>query len=101
MKPYEPSNGTEGEMFMEKHCYHCKNELFIHTSNESHHKCDILTRALAWAKNEPEYPTEWVYKENQPTCTTFVKHEWFNESGELQEYEEPINDPDQLKLFEE
>jgi hypothetical protein len=28
-----------------------------------------------------------------------VAHKWFNEQGELQEYEEPFEDPNQLKLF--
>lgn len=100
MNLYEPSNGTEGEMFMTKFCYQCKNELFTHTNNESHYKCDILTRALVWTKKEPDYPTEWVIVNNQPTCTAFVKHQWFDENNELQEYEEPVHDPNQLNLFE-
>lgn len=101
MKAYEPSNGTEGAIFMIEFCYQCKNELFIHTNNESHHKCDILTRSLMWSKNEPDYPTEWIIQNNQPTCTAFVKHQWFNENDELQEYEENVPDPNQLNLFEQ
>jgi hypothetical protein len=98
-RPYEPSNGTEGEWFMEQFCYRCKHELFIHTANHAHHKCDILNRALTHTHKEPDYPKEWVYEGTKPICTAHVAHKWFNEQGELQEYEEPFEDPNQLKLF--
>jgi hypothetical protein len=100
MKLYEPSNGTEGEIFMEKFCYQCKNELFIHTNNESHHKCDILNRALTYTRYEPDYPKEWVIENSEPTCKAHIKHQWLDENNEIKEYEEIIEDPNQLKLFD-
>lgn len=67
VKPYRPSNGTEGEIFQEQFCYQCKND-----SEEE--GCDILLRSMVHQINEPEYPTEWIYDENkQPVCTAFEK----------------------------
>ena len=55
-KPYLPSNGTEGMMFMEQFCYKCY----------KHSRCTISLKALCGYKTK-----QWIYKEGEPTCTSF------------------------------
>lgn len=65
-EPYRPSNGTEGEMFMEQFCYRCRYD------QDENDPCDILTRSLWLGLADADYPTEWVYdREGRPTCTAF------------------------------
>lgn len=64
-KPYQPANGTEGEIFMGRHCYCC-------TRDSEGSPCDILTATMIFDRDDPEYPKEWVYTDRgQPTCTAF------------------------------
>ena len=63
---YRPSNGTEGEMFMDEFCFQCKFDI-----NED---CEILADTFCYNINDPEYPEEWTYdKNNNPICTKFEK----------------------------
>ena len=65
-KPYRPSNGTEGEMFMEMFCDRCS-KLSC---------CRIVGLSMAVEKDDPEYPKEWVFdSEGCPTCTAFEEVE--------------------------
>lgn len=60
---YRPSNGTEGDLFIAAHCYHCA----IDGDN-----CEILHATAAYNPADLEYPVEWQYgKDGQPTCTAF------------------------------
>lgn len=62
---YRPSNGTEGESFMEDFCYRC--------AKDSERKpCAILGRALCFGENDPDYPTEWIEEGGEAKCTAFV-----------------------------
>jgi hypothetical protein len=71
-KPYRPSNGTEGEMFMERYCYHCRKDEH-ETGGDS---CEILCNAFVFDLADPEYPPEWQYTDRgQPTCTAFEARE--------------------------
>jgi hypothetical protein len=64
-EPYQPSNGSEGEMFMESFCYRCKKD-----SEQS--PCEIIGLTMACRDCDPEYPKEWKYDpEGKPTCTAF------------------------------
>lgn len=82
-RKYCPSNGTEGVSFVESHCANCIHEKFIHTQNHSDKKCDIFSRTLLHAVNEPEFPEEWTYDGNgDPTCTAFVRWNWGNNDDE-------------------
>ena len=56
MKQYYPSNGTEGMEFMSEFCDNCYKS----------RSCTILTRSLIGI-----HPTQWVYKDDKPTCTSF------------------------------
>ena len=69
MKLYRPSNGTEGEIFMEKFCYQC-----IHDDFNNEKYCEILSDTMIYDINDSEYPKEWHYdKNNKPVCAKFNK----------------------------
>ena len=56
-KPYMPSNGTEGEMFMDQWCHGCV--------KVKH--CSILTNSFAGQQSKA-----WRYDDNgEPECTSF------------------------------
>ena len=56
-KPYMPSNGTEGEMFMEQWCHGCVKEK----------SCTILMNSFAGVQSKA-----WRYNETgEPECTSF------------------------------
>ena len=66
-KPYRPSNGTEGEMFMAEFCDRC---------SKCDVGCQIIVASMAFEKDDPEYPKEWVFdSEGCPTCTAFEESE--------------------------
>ena len=60
-RPYRPSNGTEGEMFMAQHCDRCV------LANG----CQILPRTMLYDVEDAQYPREWVEQEKGPICTAF------------------------------
>jgi hypothetical protein len=63
---YRPSNGTEGESFMGEWCYQCRRDT-------PKRPCSILTRTMAFDKDDKQYPTEWRYVGERPVCTAFVE----------------------------
>lgn len=66
-KPYRPSNGTEGEMFMSRFCYRCQHD------EDEEEPCPILTMTFALPIEDPDYPKEWVHDRNgNPDCTAFA-----------------------------
>ena len=66
-KKWRPSNGTEGEIFIEEYCHNCicddpENELY----------CSIIAQSMAYDIDEEQYPSEWqIGKDGQPTCTNY------------------------------
>ena len=64
-RPYQPSNGSEGEWFMTKYCYRCEHY------NERV-GCPIVNNTMLYDVRSAEYPREWVYQEDGPVCTAFV-----------------------------
>ena len=63
---YRPSNGTEGEMFMERWCYRCTKD------DQQNVFCPIIAKTMAFDVDNPEYPSEWQYNpQGQPICTAF------------------------------
>jgi len=82
MKPgekYRPSNGSEGEAFMESWCAYCVRDKewngTLPAGKEATDEdwCEIIGRTFAHDVSEPEYPIEWQYGEDgQPKCTAFV-----------------------------
>ena len=101
MKKYRPSNGTEGDCFMSKHCYQC-----IHDNPDCTAKaprCDIMTLTMCLDLNDKDYPKEWIYGEDdKPKCTKFVKWDWGNDGNpdDPENPKAPIpENPNQLLLF--
>lgn len=94
-KKYCPSNGTEGEAFMEKHCYHC-----IHDNGDDK-ICDILMASMAFYKTDERFPSEWTYDDKgKPTCTEYKHWDWGKDDGGnwINPPDTPIDDPNQLCL---
>jgi hypothetical protein len=87
---YRPSNGTEGMIFMDEHCDKC-----FHDRNED---CEIIVASMLYDTNEPEYPKEWRYISNNPTCTKFLR--WRDDGNDPDEpiKRKPPDDPNQLCL---
>jgi hypothetical protein len=66
---YRPSNGTEGERFMELYCYQCAK---WPDDPDAPSQCQISFDSYFYDIEHEKYPKEWRYKEGQPTCTAFV-----------------------------
>lgn len=65
-RPYRPSNGTEGDIFMAEWCEKCA------LAGYEGEGCMIQLRALAFGTHAPEYPAEWNYTNaGTPQCTAF------------------------------
>lgn len=66
-KPYRPSNGTEGEMFMSRFCYRCQHD------DDEEEPCPILTMTFAVGIEDADYPREWMYDQaGKPICSAFA-----------------------------
>jgi hypothetical protein len=74
---YRPSNGAEGEIFLDAWCSGCARDLAMSQGMpieecDDNQKCDILGRSFL-SIDDPAYPTEWQYgADGQPRCTAFV-----------------------------
>ena len=101
-KKYQPSNGMEGDIFINEFCKNCKNELFIHTGGEKHIKCKILTDSLSLDINDEKYPLELIKDENGiGKCSKYDFKNQFDENLNLIEViQAEFVDPNQLDLFE-
>lgn len=83
-KSYYPSNSSDGDYFLSKHCNHCTNH---DPDDNSHSKdCPILIKSFF------EPVIEWIYTDDmKPTCTNYKFHDWTEGAPE-------IIDPNQLSL---
>lgn len=62
---WQPSNGTEGMMFISRMCGGCE-------KNCGDDYCDTQTLTMLYSTDDEEYPSEWCIDANgQPTCTAF------------------------------
>lgn len=87
-RPYRPSNGTEGEIFMDGWCLWCERDrAFREDVGDS---CPIAAATMAHDTGDPGYPAEWITDEKGPRCTAFVPE------GETVS---AAPDPNQLALF--
>jgi hypothetical protein len=79
-EPYRPSNGTEGEMFMERWCFNCARDA-AYRNNKPEHGCQILARTFVFDISDAEYPKEWIRAANDTEwpgtarCMAFVPTE--------------------------
>lgn len=63
-KPYRPSNGTEGGIFMSQFCDRC--------GKCEDGFCEIISDTMLLDTDDPNYPKEWKFDaEGCPTCTAF------------------------------
>ncbi len=67
LRPYRPSSGTEGMVFIEAHCAKC--------IKDRNHDCPILAATMAFSVTDERYPKEWVELDSGPFCTAYVPDE--------------------------
>lgn len=104
-QPFQPSNGTEGMVFMDAFCDRCIHE---HPDPEQQQpKCNIIMLTMCYSPGEKEYPEEWVYNdEGWPVCAKWKFWNWGKDDDGNWNDPPPIypDDPNQLCLpfiFEE
>jgi hypothetical protein len=69
---YQPSNGTEGDYFMEKFCDNCYHE--SGRGNESPEgSCPIPIATMVCNPGDSQYPNQWRYADGKPTCISFFE----------------------------
>jgi len=91
--PYRPSNGVEGEMFMERFCFRCaKDAAFQNGIGDS---CPIAAATMIYDEDDPKYPPEWIEEDGYPRCTAFT----LDASQEERERYEARRDPRQASLL--
>lgn len=72
MKPYRPSNGTEGADFQDRWCCRCERDAKF-SEDYPELGCQILANTFVYEVDDPRYPKEWVVKDGSPCCTAFVQ----------------------------
>lgn len=70
-KPYRPSNGTEGMMFMAKFCDRCQKEAAYRRNPNRTDGCSILCASMCYEVEDSGYPKEWIEDDQGPRCTAF------------------------------
>lgn len=71
-KPYQPSNGSEGEYFMARWCNHCARDEAFQANPDEADGCEIAGMTMCLHVDNPSYPKEWRYADDgQPQCTAF------------------------------
>ena len=75
IKLYQPSNGTEGDIFMGRFCFNC---VKMPHATEAKNQCWILGKTFMYKVTDKKYPKQWIYKEGVPTCTSFKDREAHN-----------------------
>lgn len=69
-EPYRPSNGTEGEAFMDRFCDECKRGAAFQAGTGD--SCPIAAASMAFDIGDEGYPKEWQHgPDGQPLCTAF------------------------------
>lgn len=74
-EPYRPSNGTEGECFIEHWCGSCERSGREGKPDDAGHEligCSIVGRTMAFDVDDPEYPDEWRIGEKGPECSAWI-----------------------------
>jgi hypothetical protein len=81
-KPYRPSNGTEGAIFMAEFCDRCKREpAWDDKGNPQGEPCPILSAAMAHYPGDTDHPSpaEWIQEGDEARCTAFEPGPWRKE----------------------
>lgn len=75
---YQPSNGTEGCLFMDQWCGKCARDKTMSEGKDfdecaDDETCSIIANTMVFSVDDEEYPSEWQYgADGQPCCTAFV-----------------------------
>lgn len=94
IKLYQPSNATDGDIFMSRFCYRCSK---MPHDRDAKNQCFIVLSTMAWSVDDPEYPKQWRYIDDKPVCTAFVDREEAN--TKRRERLKPNSDKQTLNLF--
>lgn len=71
-EPYRPSNGSEGMIFEAQFCDRCRKQPEPEDEKGNPQCCPIWLNSMAFEKEEPDYPKEWVYDaQGEGVCTAF------------------------------
>lgn len=71
-KPYRPSNGTEGQMFEDRFCCHCRKFVDEEADEDEAAGCRLPDLAMLYEISDPKYPKQWVFDaDGRPTCKEF------------------------------
>ena len=101
-EPYIPSNGTDGALFEEFHCWNCAN--YVHIKNLDGEDCNkgLLSKAW-WEGKAPKWYEIWEDGEPKQTgCEEFVDKSIRSDRSKQAHktmQENQFNDLRQLKLF--
>lgn len=69
---YQPSNGTEGQVFFSGWCDKCHRDRAYQLDPDQNDGCPIIANSMAYSLGHAKYPKEWVWKEGEPICTAFL-----------------------------
>lgn len=75
MRKYQPSNGTEGDIFMSEFCFKC---VKMPKSPEAENQCEIFYRTQCYSVEDKEYPEQWRYEHGKPVCSAFKDRDEYN-----------------------
>lgn len=75
LRLFRPSNGTHGDCFMSGYCYKCVK--WPHDP-DAKNQCMIFLRTQVYDIEDKEYPREWRYVDDEPTCTAFKDRDEYN-----------------------
>ncbi|MBS4019090.1 MAG: hypothetical protein KGZ68_12725 [Dechloromonas sp.] len=59
---YRPSNGTEGQLFLDAFCRRCQRDAAMRTgvgSPNDAQRCDLIGMTMLHEVTDPEYPQAW------------------------------------------
>ncbi len=87
---YRPSNGTEGMIFMDEFCDRC-----YYDRNQD---CPIIVLTMCLETEDKDYPPEWIYIGETPTCTKFRADRYGPDDGPSPPQPKIPEDPNQLCL---
>ena len=65
---YFPSNGTDGDYFMNEWCVNCRKDTMLRGGQTY---CSILTGSMV---SDSHRVKQWIYKNGVPTCTSFIDY---------------------------
>lgn len=89
-EPFSPCNGGL-EWFTSRFCDQCAKHSGRGSGSDDF--CPILFSIMSEDESSPDYPTEWIYRNGQPTCTAYQPKTW--------QAVESIRDDKTIDMFQE